>query len=62
MSLLKIKTKKDILGAIKRIVDNYLTEKQRKDLYVLMKALIKLEIDKAKTDCLFNKSKQKKLL
>ena len=60
--MLKLKSKSDIIKAIKRIVDNYLTEKQRKDLYVLMKALIKLEIDKAKTDCLSNKSKQKKLL
>ena len=57
-----LKSKSDIIQAIKRIVNNYLAEKQRKELYVLLKALIKLEIDKAKTDCLSNKSKQKKLL
>ena len=57
-----LKNKKDIIKAIKRIVDNYLAEKQRKELYVLLKALIKLEIDKAKADCLTLKSKQKKLL
>ena len=57
-----LKNKKDIIKAIKRIVNNYLAEKQRKELYVLLKALVKLEIDKAKTDCLSNKSKQKKLL
>jgi len=60
--MLKLKNKKDIIKAIKRIVDNYLAEKQRKELYVLLKALVKLEIDKAKTDCLSNKSKQNKLL
>ena len=60
--MLKLTSKSDIIKAIKRIVDNYLTEKQRKELYVLLKALIKLEIDKAKTDCLSNKSKQNKLL
>ena len=60
--MLKLNNKKDIIQAIKRIIDNYLAEKQRKELYVLLKALVKLEIDKAKTDCLSNKSKQKKLL
>ena len=60
--MLKLKSKSDIIKAIKRIVNNYLAEKQRKELYVLLKALTKLEIDKAKTDCLSNKSKQKKLL
>ena len=60
--MLKLKSKSDIIKAIKRIVNNYLAEKQRKELYVLLKALIKLEIDKAKTDCLSNKNKQKKLL